>query len=221
MGRLKAVIFDLDGTLVDSAPDLASALNHLLASERRRALALEEVIGMIGDGARVLVERAFAATGAPASDLDRLTPLFLALYEGHTADQTLAFPGVVETLQLLASADLRLAVCSNKPEGASRELLAALDLARYFDAVIGGDSLPGVRKPDPRMLMAALELLGADPQNAAMVGDNQNDVAAARAAGVPVIVRAGGYTRVPAHALGADLVIDEFRELPAALAQLS
>jgi phosphoglycolate phosphatase len=222
MGKFKAVVFDLDGTLVDSASDLANALNALMAEERRRPLALDEVKTMIGDGATKLVERAFAATGEAAEDgIEGLTARFLGHYEGHATDLTRPYPGVRETLDRLKADGLALAVCSNKPEAPTREVLRDLDLDGYFGAVVGGDSLPGVRKPDPRMLGAVLDALRVPADAAVMVGDNANDVAVARALGVPVILRADGYTRVPAADLGADAIIGHFTELPNALARFS
>ena len=215
----KVVVFDLDGTLVDSAADLRAAINKLLNEEGRRPLALDEVVGMIGDGAAKLVERAFAATdgGGAAESHERRTARFLAFYEGHATDSTRPYPGVPETLALLRERQWTLGICTNKPEQATREVLRDLDLARHFGAVVGGDSIAGVRKPDPRLLLAVVTQLGATPAEAVMVGDNANDVHAARAAGLPVIIRAGGYTRVPTSELGADAVIEAFAELPAVL----
>lgn len=219
--RLTCVIFDLDGTLIDSAPDLRTALNRLLAAEDRRVLALAEVTAMIGDGAAKLVERAFAATGGPAgAALPDLTRRFLALYEPHAADETRPVAGVPATLAALRGAGLELGICTNKPERATWAVLRALGLDGHFAAVVGGDSVPGARKPDPAMVLAVLDRIGARPDQAVMVGDSGNDVAAARAAGMPVIVRAGGYSAVPATALGADAVIDDFARLPAAISAL-
>ena len=220
---VKVAVFDLDGTLIDSAPDLRVAVNKLLAEEGRRPLGLDEVIGMIGDGVAKLVERAFAATGdsGTAKADASLTARFLDFYEGHSADLTRPYPGVPETLARLRDQQWALGICTNKPENASNEVLRALDLARYFGVVLGGDSIAGVRKPDPRLLLAVIERLGASPAEAVMVGDNANDVHAARAAGIPVILRAGGYIRVPATELGADAVIETFAELPGTLARVA
>jgi len=214
---LKAVVFDLDGTLIDSAPDLRSATNRLLAEEGREPLDLRAVTLMIGDGARKLVERAFAATGEPAAeaDLDALTARFLGHYEGKAAVDTVAFPGVVRALTVLRDRGLGLGVCTNKPYAPTLEILEELGLRRYIDVVVGGDSIPGVRKPDPGMLRSVLEQLGASPDEALMVGDNANDVASARAAGVAVVVMSYGYTRIPSAELGADRVLDGFDELVA------
>ena len=178
---------------------------------------------MIGDGASKLVERAMEATGegdAP-EDLSTLTRRFLGFYEGHTTDLTRPYPGVPEALERLRSAGVRMAICTNEPERPTRELLRDLRLAHYFQTVFGGDTMEGVKKPDPRLIHAVLDALGARPAEAVMVGDNANDVAAARAAGIPVILRAGGYTRVPAKALDADRVIIDFRELPGAIRGVS
>lgn len=218
---IKAVVFDLDGTLVDSAEDLCAALNRLMAEERLPPLAVLEVVPMIGDGAAKLVERAItAAGGTPGQRLAELTRRFLAHYEPHAADATRAVPGVAEALDALAARGLALGVCTNKPEQATRAILRALDLEHRFTAVIGGDSAPGARKPDPATVMAVLERLGAGPREAVMVGDSGNDVAAARAAGMPVLLRAGGYTGVPAEELGADGVFTSFADLPKAIAVL-
>ena len=220
---VKAVIFDLDGTLVDSAPDLRVAVNKLLSEEGRRSLSLEEVTGMIGDGAMKLVERAFEATGGSngAGPLQQLTTRFLAFYDGHATDSTRPYPAVPETLTLLRERQWSLGICTNKPERATCEVLRGLALDQHFGAVVGGDSIAGVRKPDPRMLLAVLDRLGAAPADAVMVGDNANDVEVARAAGVPVIIRAGGYTRVPLSDLRPDGVITDFSELPSVLDQVA
>ena len=220
---IKAVIFDLDGTLVDSAPDIQVAINKLLAEEGRRPLTLEEVSAMIGDGAPKLVERAMSATGEgdALEDLPTLTRRFLGFYEGHTTDLTVPYPGVPEALERLRSAGVGLGICTNKPERQTRELLRDLRLAPYFQAVFGGDTVKGVKKPDPRLIHAVLDALGAGPAESVMVGDNANDVGAARAAGIPVILRAGGYTGVPAKELDADRVITDFLEIPEAIRGIS
>ena len=185
MGTIKAVLFDLDGTLVDSAPDIQVAINKLLAEEGRRPLTLEEVSAMIGDGAPKLVERAMHATdeGDAPEDLPTLTGRFLGFYEGHTTDLTRPYPGVPEALERLQSVGVRMGICTNKPERPTRELLRDLRLAPYFQVVFGGDTVEGVKKPDPRLIHAVLGALGARPEEAVMVGDNANDVGAARAAG--------------------------------------
>jgi len=211
-----AVIFDLDGTLVDTAPDLGGALNRLLAEHGRPPIGADGIRRMIGDGAAKLVERGFAATGGLPVALPSLVERFLAIYEPNIAETSRPFRGVVETLKRLNDAGLRLAVCTNKPDEATRRLLAALDLDRYFAAVSGGD-VPA-RKPDARHLLGVLQQLGSQPSRSLMVGDSTNDVAAARNAGVPVVVVSFGYTAIPATRLGADAVIDDFGVLPEMLA---
>ncbi len=219
-GQISAVLFDLDGTLIDSLPDLAAAVNRLLAEEGRAPLPPDEVKVMVGDGAGTLVARAFAARGGlPGPDVAPYLARFLADYEPRAAEMTRPWPGVVETLQRLKAAGLKLAVCTNKPSRATGEILAALGLAEYFDAVVGGDDAPAL-KPDPAHLHETLRRLSAAADEAVMVGDSANDVLAAKAAGVPAVVVSFGYCRGPAADLGADVVIDDFRELPAVLARL-
>ncbi len=223
-GRGRALLIDLDGTLVDSLPDLMTAINRLLAAEGRATLAAEEVRLMVGDGAARLVERAFVARGGLAGDcggksLPDLVERFLAIYEADPVARTRPYPGAAETLAALAAAGWRLAVCTNKPEAASRKVLDGLGLAPLFQAVAGGDSFP-VRKPDAGHLLGTLGGLGVEPKRAVMLGDSANDLQAARNAGLPVILVSFGYTRTPARALGADAVIDAFAELPDALARL-
>lgn len=229
MSVVTCVIFDLDGTLIDSAADLHQALNAVLVAEGWRPLSLAEVKAIVGDGAAMLVRKALALAGngaaaPPAEVIDAavqaLTPRFLAVYASHAADLTYAYAGVPETLAVLRGRGLALGVCTNKPEQVTRHILRSLHLDRYFGAVIGGDSVDGIRKPDPRHLLAAVDALGGTPGGTVMVGDSVNDVAAARGLGVPVIIRAGGYGQIPAGELGADIVVHDFAELPAAIASL-
>ncbi len=194
----RTLILDLDGTLVDSVPDLAAALNRLMAGRGLASFGRAEVTAMVGDGAAALLARAFAARGV-AQDGPALE-VFLGDYTAHTAVETRAFPGVETGLAQLAADGWRLAVCTNKPEAAARALLAALGLDRFFASVGGGDSYP-VRKPDPAHLLATLAAAGGVVGGAVMTGDHHNDVAAAAGAGVPCIFAAWGYG--PA-AMGAD-----------------
>lgn len=220
---VEAVLFDLDGTLVDSALDIAFSLNVFLAEIARPPLPLEAVKGMIGEGAETLIERALAATGEvpPSEAVQALTTRFLALYEAAAANLTTAYPGVAAALGQLKDAGLRLGLCTNKPERATRLLLAALALEPLFAVIVGGDTLEGVLKPDPRPLQHALKGLGATAERAVMVGDSLIDVQSARAAGMRVLVRRGGYARGPAEALGADGIFDAFSDLPQAIRQLA
>jgi phosphoglycolate phosphatase len=220
---IKAVLFDLDGTLIDSAPDLHVAANNLLNEENRHAITLEQTISMIGDGVPKIVERAFAATGHTMKEgaLDGFVKRYLEFYEPHAADLTSPFPGGVECLKRLRHKGYELAVCTNKPFIATQKILGRLGLADSFSAVIGGDSLPGIKKPDPRHLLAALDVMKISPKNAIMIGDHANDVNAARAAEMPVIICRFGYTNGPAENLEGDLVIDHFDELPDAFFRLN
>jgi len=218
--RWKAVLFDLDGTLIDSLPDIAAAANRLLAAEGRAPLTPAEVRPMIGDGAGRLVERVFAARGGlPGPALAPYLARFVADYEKRAADLTRPFPHVAETLAGLKAEGIRMAVCTNKPSGATALALGTLGLADFFDVVVGGDDAPAL-KPDPRHLLAAVERLGTSVGDTAMVGDSANDVLAAKAAGIPCVAVSFGYLRGPVGDLGADAVIDDFRDLPRALAAL-
>lgn len=215
------LLCDLDGTLIDSVPDLAAAVSALLIEQDRPGLDVAAVKTMVGDGVAKLVERAFAATGGvpePAV-LAAQVARYMAIYETRMTERTRPYPGVLATLGGLKEAGWRLAVCTNKPERASRDILAALDMAGLFEAVAGGDSFP-VKKPDPGHILGVLGWLDAAPADAVMLGDGHNDVRAARAAGLPVIAVAQGYGPVPARDLGADAVIEDFAELPGALARL-
>ncbi|HXQ67987.1 MAG TPA: phosphoglycolate phosphatase [Alphaproteobacteria bacterium] len=219
---MSAVVFDLDGTLVDSAPDIRRALNRTLAAAGRRELALEAVKLMVGDGAKRLIARGFAASGPALEDdaLERHYQHFLAFYEGaESARLTRPYPGVVETLARLAARGLRLGLCTNKPAQATADVLRQLSLATFFDAVVTPEEVPAP-KPDPAHLLAVLAALEAAPEEAVMVGDNANDVAVARSTGVAVVAVSYGYPRIAPEALGADLLIDAMTELPAALERL-
>jgi phosphoglycolate phosphatase len=213
---LKAVLCDLDGTLVDSAEDIRAALNELLAAEGRDPVNAAEIKTMIGDGVSKLIERALAARGGDPADAPGLTPRFLALYEPNAARSTRPYPGVPETLRALKARGLRIAVVTNKPERATREILASLDLAPLIEVVVGGDTAPE-RKPHPAPVLLALDRLGVAPVEAVMVGDNHHDVSAARAAGVRAIAVTYGYSHVPHAELGAERLIATFPELLAAL----
>lgn len=206
----RAVLFDLDGTLTHSLPDLAVAVNHVLAQDERSALTEAEISPMVGDGVRTLLERAYDARGgSPKGGIADALARFMDYYEAHSAVLTRPFPHVVETLEQLKAKGIAMAVCTNKPRAATHEILNTLDLTRFFPVVIGGDDTPAM-KPDPLHLTTALDRLRVTRDEAVMVGDSINDVLAAKGAGIPCIAVSFGYSRVPAADLGANLVIDDF-----------
>ena len=216
------VVFDLDGTLAETAGDLIATLNAVLAREGLPPVDADEARGMIGAGARALIERGFAAGGAELlpDRLDALYAVFLAHYAAHLSDASHLFPGVAAALDRLSAAGYRLAVCTNKVEAHSVALLAALGVAERFAAICGRDTFP-YAKPDPRHLTLTIARAGGDPARAVMVGDSRTDVAAARAAGVPVVAVPFGYTDVPVEALDPDLVVAHYDDLFAAVERLA
>ena len=210
-----AVVWDLDGTLVDSAADLASALNALLIEQGQHTHAVEQVRPMIGHGVGKLVERGFRAAGAPLDTgaLERLLPRFMELYTACATDQTHLIDRARDVLDHFYHAGVPQGLCTNKPESVTRQILQALDISGFFDAVIGGDTTTA-RKPDPLPLRTCLEQLGVEPARGLMIGDSGADVGAAQAAGVPVVLVPDGYTGVPAESLGADWVVAGLGEVP-------
>jgi phosphoglycolate phosphatase len=212
------VIFDLDGTLVDSAPDLTGALNHTMRTLNLPEVADDDVRHMVGHGARALIQKALtaAATTLPDDEFDAALLVFLRYYGQHVADRTTAFPNVIETLGLLRDHGVKLGVCTNKPQRLTDQLLESLGLTHWFGAIVGADSVPE-KKPHAGHLVATVERLGGDLNSAVMVGDSQTDVDTARNAGTPVVAVSFGYSTVPAADLLADRLIDDFNELPAAL----
>lgn len=221
MSQPLTVVFDLDGTLVDSAPDLIDALSETLRYEGVKPLAFEHARGLIGAGARALVVRGLAVAGRPVTKerLDALHAYFLDHYAEHIADKTRPYPGCEAALDRLAAEGARLAVCSNKVERLTVKLLDAVGLKDRFHAIVGGDTF-SASKPDAAPLLGAIERAGGVASRAVMVGDSPPDVGAARAAGTPVVVATYGYTETPAHALGGDVLIDHFDELDAAVRSL-
>lgn len=215
----RLVIFDLDGTLVDTAPDLCAALDHALETLGRPRVDAAVVRHLVGHGARALLERGLALTGGSTPELvDRGLPLFLAYYAAHIADGSRPYDGVEAAMDALAAAGTTLAVCTNKPVALADALLAALGWTARFAAVLGGDSV-AARKPDGAHVAATAAAAGHPLADAVFVGDTAVDVAAARATGIPVIVVAFGFAPDP-RALGADWVIESFAELGDALRRL-
>lgn len=215
------VIFDLDGTLAETAGDLMAALNVVLEREGVPALPVEQARTLLGAGGRALIQRGFAVSGRSVEplDLERLFAAFLADYESHIAARSHLFPGVEAALDDLERAGFAFAVCTNKMEKASLMLLDALGVTGRFRAICGQDTF-GFHKPDARTLAAVIDRAGGDPRRSIMVGDSVTDIAAAKNAGVPVVAVDFGYTDKPVAELGPDRVISHFAQLPAAVADL-
>jgi phosphoglycolate phosphatase len=215
-GRLDGAViaFDLDGTLVDTAPDLMGALNTVLGEEGLPPLPLEAAPMVVGRGVRVMVERGFAVAGEPLDDdeFPRMFDRFIEHYVAHIADHSRPFPGVLEALDRLEAEGAALAVCTNKRTDLALAVMDALDLTGRFKAVVGADQAPRP-KPDASHLLRAIELAGGDPRRAVMVGDSINDVLAARNAKAPVVLVSFGYTDTPPGDMDADALIDRFDEL--------
>ena len=213
------LVFDLDGTLVDSVMDLRAALNEVLRERGHRALSRAEVKHMIGEGVPALVARALAASGADPAEASMALPRFLEIYEANPTQLSRPYPGVPETLATLRRRGYRTAICTNKPQQATLAVMQGLDLLPLFDGIAGGDRFP-VRKPHPGHLLQLIAELGARPEASAMIGDNENDAAAAHSAAVPLVLVRYGYARVEPESLAADALLDHFSELPGALERL-
>ena len=214
-----ALIFDLDGTLVDTAPDLLEALNCVLVGHGRARIDPSTLRHMVGFGAASLIRQAFEANGEPISDaiMDATVDQFLSHYALHLADASRPFPGVVHTLTRLKADGARLGVLTNKVAALTAPLLEKLDLLSFFDVVYGAGKKT-YTKPDPRIFHDLVEEMGGGP--ALMIGDSVTDLKTARAAGAPCILMSYGYTPDPVAGLGADLVLDDFAELPVAIRKL-
>ena len=213
--RKIALVFDLDGTLVDSLPDLRAALNEMLRGLARHELSADQVRRMIGDGTHALVERALRATGEVA-ELENAHQRFLTFYQAMPTRLSRLYPRVATTLRSLTESGARLGICTNKQQTATFAVLQGFNIAKYFEVIVGGDVV-SFRKPDPRHLLAALEQLGASPDEAVMVGDSENDYAAGRGAGAAVILMRYGYLRVLPETLAPDAWLDRFADIPPAL----
>ncbi|MPZ54924.1 MAG: phosphoglycolate phosphatase [Rhizobiales bacterium] len=216
------LVFDLDGTLIDTAPDLVDTLNLILVREGLLPVPFAMARTMIGGGARMLIERGLVAEGRACGpdEVDRLYADFVAHYGEHIADRSRPFPGVEGALDQLAADGWRFAVCTNKLEGLSLRLLETLGLVGRFDAICGQDTF-GVQKPHPDILLKTIRRAGGAPERSVMVGDSANDIDVARAANVPVIAVDFGYTDVPVAKLGPDQIIDGYAKLPAAVRGLA
>lgn len=205
------LVFDLDGTLVDSAPDIRAAVNRMLAGLEQGPLDLPTIIGFVGNGMPKLVERAMAVRGIDPARHKALTQVTLDHYNAAPSALTRPWPGVPQALAALEAAGHRLAVCTNKPEAPARAILADLGLARHFPVVVGGDSLP-VRKPDPAPALACVRALGGGA--AAFVGDSEVDAETAAAAGLPFYLFSQGYRKSPVEALPHRASFSDFADLP-------
>jgi phosphoglycolate phosphatase len=218
MGRkhmtARAVIFDLDGTLVDTAPDLMLATNHVLSLMDRRPITMGEVRAFVGHGARALIARGALATGDALDDktLSYAHAEFLRYYGKNIAVNSAIFPGATELLKACQAAGFKMGVCTNKTEGLSVRLLNTLDLAKYFGAIVGPDTI-NIAKPDPAPYFETLKRLNVAAQNSIMVGDSETDILTARAAKVPVIAVTFGYTAKPVHHYQPDYLVSHFDEI--------
>jgi phosphoglycolate phosphatase len=221
MNPSRTVVFDLDGTLVDTAPDLINALNFILDREGLPAVPLKSARNMIGAGARKLLERGLEVDGRHVSsgELDRLTKDFIDYYAAHIADESRPFEGLEDALDDLSARGYRFAVCTNKLEWLSKLLLDQLGLSSRFSAICGADTF-GVSKPDPAILQQTVARASGHLASTIMVGDAGPDIGVARRAGVPVIGVEFGYTDVPIADLKPDRLIGHMRELPAAAESL-
>ncbi|MBX4867749.1 phosphoglycolate phosphatase [Rhizobium bangladeshense] len=214
------VVFDLDGTLLDTHTDLVESLNHTIAALGLEPVTYDDLTHLVGQGARVMIERACRLRGHPLS-ADTLPPLverFVAHYAGNMPGHTQPYPGLIAAMDLLKSGGYRLAVCTNKMESLARGLLEKLGLTGYFDAITGGDTFE-YRKPDARHLTSTIERAGGDVSRTVMVGDSINDIAVAKNAGVPSIAVPFGYSDVPVNTLGPDHIITHFDELTTELVE--
>lgn len=215
------IVFDLDGTLIDTAPDLIHTLNLILTQEGLPAVPYAHARNLIGGGPRILIERALAAEGrnCATEEIDRLYAAFVAYYAEHIADRSRPFPGLDQALDDLSAAGHRLAVCTNKLEWLSLRLLKALNMAQRFAAICGPDTF-GVQKPNPEVFRQTVRRAGGEPERAIMIGDSRTDIHTGRAAHVPVIAVDFGYTDVPIASLQPDRIISAFSELPTAISDL-
>lgn len=215
------VVFDLDGTIADTSGDLVVATNAALAGEALPPAKPENILPAVGYGTKAMLRAALSSIGHTADQpqMDRLSGLLLSYYEDNIAVKTTLFPGFLETAQDLARSGAKLALCTNKREKFALKLLSALEIQPLFAAIAGGDTF-AFHKPDGRHVTELVSLVGGDLTRAVMVGDSEADVAAAKAAGIPVIAVRFGYAGVPADSLGANTVIDRFSELSSAIVAL-
>ena len=218
---LPLVVFDLDGTLAETAGDLMGALNHVLAGDDLPPLPVAQARSLLGAGGRALIRRGFASAGRPLDEsrLDSLFARFLAHYEAHIADHSHLFPGVLASLDALQARGYGFAVCTNKMEGTAKRLLTVLGVADRFRAICGQDTF-AVSKPQPGALLGTIAMAGGTPRRSVMVGDSRTDIDTAKAAGVPVVAVDFGYTDRPVSEFGPDRIIGHFDALAEAVVDL-
>ncbi|MDX6806616.1 HAD-IA family hydrolase [Terrihabitans rhizophilus] len=211
-------VFDLDGTIVDTAPDLVAGLNVALALANLEPVNTHDLRSLVGGGVRVMLTRGLALRGHSVGEerFAELSKAFLAHYELHIADHSTIYPDVAEVLDELSGNGFRVCVCTNKPERLAKLLLSTLQFDNRFEAICGADTFTA-RKPDPIHLLGTIARAGGDPAKAVMIGDSITDLNAARNASVPCILMDWGYTDIPASELGADTVLSRFSEVPAAI----
>lgn len=216
------LVFDLDGTLLETAPDLVGTLNEILSEEGLLPIPLSTAKTYIGQGAKIMIESGFAANDQTIDEdaINGLFPRFLEKYETRIAQETYAFPGLLDALEKLQHEGWDFAVCTNKHERLARMLLGELGLLGRFVAITGGDTFDH-KKPHPEHLLKTVELAGSTAEQSIMVGDSRSDIDAAKAASIPVIAVDFGYTPVPVHELGPDLIISHFDEIHEAIRTIS
>ncbi|MDH4411828.1 MAG: phosphoglycolate phosphatase [Rhizobium sp.] len=214
------IVFDLDGTLIETAPDLVESLNHTIAARDLAPVGYEDLTHLVGQGARVMIQRAFALRGAPLADDDipALLDRFIDHYEAGMPGKSRPYPGLVDALDRLKGAGYTLAVCTNKMERLAVPLLERLELTAYFEAIAGGDTF-AFRKPDPAHILATVERAGGQPGKVLMIGDSINDILAARNGNIPSIAVVFGYSNVPVDELGASHILGHFDELTVELVE--
>ena len=218
---MNAVIFDLDGTLIDSLPDIRTSLNSVLTNYGYQSISVTEVKNMIGRGSEVLLKEAFQHAGAKmdSQTLASCVKSFTSHYERNSTSKTKVFPGALSALQTLSARGIKMGVCTNKPHAIAHTILESLGLDKYFPVCIGKGKLPH-HKPDSRHYNCVAAGLNVKPQETLYVGDSETDVKTARNAGVPIILVSHGYSKKPANTLGGDLLINHFSEMPNAIDKL-
>jgi phosphoglycolate phosphatase len=219
---IDSVVFDLDGTLIDSLPDVLASLNLMLVEDSRRPLSLVELRNLVGRGAIPMVEDAYGMTGQAINSLAQLKDAvhrYLGHYKSNPVCHTVVFPNVIDTLEKLKRKGFCLGICTNKPYEMTLLVLEGLKIDFFFDGITGGDNLP-FNKPDPRHILTTLDLMRSEAHSAVMVGDSWVDAKAGRDAGLPVVAVDYGYNNEPIESLQADAVISDFALLPQAISML-